>query len=103
MDYRLFTKISLFRIVMLLLVAISIFAVVISTYSLAKILFKEKEDQVSIQSSLKKESILMPQVHLSNEFDCADVILTTVCQNSKCENFVNAFYTACADSVKEQD
>lgn len=103
MNYRLFTKISLFRIVMLLLMVISFCALVISTCSLAKILFQEKEDKSSIQSSFKKESVLMPQVHLSNEYDCADVVLTTVCQNNKCENFVNAFFTACADSIKDQD
>ncbi len=55
----------------------------------------ENSDQAKIESKL------LPQIHLSNQDDCADVILISICNGGKCQHYTESFHVICKEVFSE--
>lgn len=73
---------------------LSVLLFFIAGYFCLKQLKKIETCEVSTTNQSTKTNVVQ-QVQLSNEDDCADIVITTICKDGKCENFVNAFHVIC--------
>jgi predicted negative regulator of RcsB-dependent stress response len=58
----------------------------------------QKQDITNVTSYSSK---LLGQTHLSSQDDCADVILTTICQNETCQHQVTTVLVVCKEVFEQ--
>ncbi len=80
--------------------SVGLFAIVLF-YFLPKWFESKRPPEVEITNA-KTDVKLIPQTKLSNDDDCADIVVVSICNGNKCQYHVNSFHVLCAEQSSKR-
>ena len=92
-------KISWARVFLTTQILSVVLCVVVVYYALPPFIKAVTDGEDSNQS--KTVTKLLPQVHLSNQDDCADVVVVEICKQGNCQYHVNSFHVLCKELLEK--